>query len=139
MRLPQDLQETADALAELSDQERLEELIRLGKQLPPFPESEKTEDNQIVECLTDAYVSVTKNQDGTVHIQAYVEPLIVRGVVVLVLRILEGKTPEEVVRSENTIRTFIKQSRLDVSTIPSRVNTLMGLIEIIRRKAKKLR
>lgn len=139
MELPKELRETVEIFQELSDQERLEELVRLGKALEPFPEEAKTEDNQVVECLSDTFILVEKREDDRLHIRAYAEPAIVKGVLTLILQLLNGRTPEEVVKSESTIRRFVKDAKLNVSTIPSRINTVMGVVELIRRKAKKLR
>lgn len=72
-------------------------IIDLGKKLPPMPEQFRTDDNLIRGCQSKVWLHSEMNRDK-VHFEADSEPTaqISKGLVSLLIRVLDGEKPEEV-------------------------------------------
>lgn len=82
--------------------ERYSYLIGLAKTLPPMPAEYKTQDNLIEGCQNDVWIyGVCRN--GTMHYWGYSQSVIASGILVLLLRILNGRTPDEIKESRLTV------------------------------------
>lgn len=82
--------------------ERYSYLIGLAKTLPPMPAEYKTQDNLIEGCQNDVWIyGICRN--GTMHYWGYSQSVIASGILVLLLRILNGRTPDEIKESRLTV------------------------------------
>ncbi len=74
-------------------------IIELGEELPPFPEEARTDDNIVKGCQSKVWLD-TKDEDGRMHFSADSNTAITRGLVSLLVRVLNQSTPEDVINSE---------------------------------------
>lgn len=76
-----------------------------------------------------------EGQDGLVRFQADSDALIVKGLIALLLRIYNGRTPAEILRTEPS---FITQIGLDRHLSPTRANGLGAMLKKIKLYAATL-
>ena len=114
--------------------DKYEYLISLGKALPPMDSSLKTDTFSIPGCQSRVWVSV-EIQDWKLVIQADSDTQISKGLIVLVLRIFNGRTVDEI---NNIDLYFIHESGLRSNLSPSRASGLLAFIDHIRNTAKTL-
>ena len=74
-------------------------LIDYGNGLDPFPEAAKTDKNLIDGCQSKVWFTA-QMQDGKVIYQGDSDAILVKGIVALLIRVLSGHTPQEIVESE---------------------------------------
>lgn len=101
-------------------------LIDYGNGLELFPESDKTEQNLIDGCQSRVWFTA-EMQDGKVIYHGDSDAILVKGIVALLIRVLSGNTPEDIV---NTQLYFIDEIQLREHLSPTRSN---GLNAMLRR------
>lgn len=74
-------------------------IMELGNNLESFPESEKTEENIIKGCQSKVWL-IANDQDGKVHYQADSNTDITKGLISLLIRVLNNRTPKEIIHAE---------------------------------------
>jgi cysteine desulfuration protein SufE len=114
--------------------DKYEYLISLGKTLPPMDPSLKANTFSVPGCQNRIWVSV-EIQDGKLVIQADSDTYINKGLIALVLRVLNGRTIDEI---NNTDLYFIRESGLRSNLSPSRASGLLAFIDHIKNAAKAL-
>ena len=103
-------------------------LIDLGGELVPLPEADKTPTNLIEGCQSRVWI--TASYDGErVHFRGESDALIVKGIVSLLLRVLDGQRPEDIINSE---LYFIKEIGLSEHLSPTRSNGLVAMLRQMR-------
>lgn len=103
-------------------------LIDLGGELAPLPETDKTPTNLIEGCQSRVWI--TASYDGErVHYRGESDALIVKGIVSLLLRVLDDQRPEDIINSE---LYFIKEIGLSEHLSPTRSNGLVAMLRQIR-------
>jgi len=108
-------------------------IMELGKDLSPVPDELKKNEYLVNGCQSNVWV-IPEFKDGKLYFKADSDAFITKGIVALLLRIFNGKTPEEIL---NTDLFFIKEIGLDEHLSMSRSNGLYGMIEKIKDYAKK--
>ena len=73
-------------------------LIDLGNELEPLDEKYKTESNLIEGCQSRVWVQADY-EDGKLVFKAESDALIVKGIIALLIRVLSGHTPQEILDS----------------------------------------
>ena len=101
-------------------------LIDYGNGLEPFPEEDKTQENLIDGCQSKVWFTA-QLQDGRVIYHGDSDAILVKGIVALLIRVLSGHTPEEII---NTQLYFIDEIQLREHLSPTRSN---GLNAMLRR------
>ena len=91
-------------------------IIDLGNTLEPLPESDKTPTNIIEGCQSRVWITASYS-DGKVHFRGESDAIIVKGIVSLLLRVLDGQTPEDILASD---LYFIKEIGLSEHLSPTR-------------------
>ena len=100
-------------------------LIDLGGELAPLPETDK---NLIEGCQSRVWI--TASYDGErVHYRGESDALIVKGIVSLLLRVLDNQRPEDIINSE---LYFIKEIGLSEHLSPTRSNGLVAMLRQMR-------
>lgn len=118
-------QDIADEFAFFGDwTERYQYLIDLGRQLPPFPESRKTEEHRVHGCQSMVWL-VPGGDAANMHFDAASDSAIVSGLIALVLRVYSGRTAREIVDTEPT---FIQAIGLAKHLSPTRSNGLAAML-----------
>ncbi len=106
-------------------------LIKLGKSLPPIDPRRKTEENLIKGCQVRTwYSSVFK--DGRVFYEIESASGIIKGIIVLLIKILSGQRPEEI---KNADLYFIDKAELRENFSPLRANSLWKLLNRMKSDA----
>lgn len=108
--------------------DRYQMLIDLGNYLAPLDDKYKTDDNLIDGCQSRVWVQCDL-VDGRMQLRAESDALIVKGIVALLLRVLSGKTPQEIIDAD---LYFIDRIGLREHLSPTRANGLLAMIKQIR-------
>lgn len=127
-------QEIIEEFADLTDwMDRYAYIIDLGNTLPEFPESEKTPANLIEGCQSRVWIAAQLDNEGKVHFQADSDALIVKGIVALLMRVFDGRTPREILNAD---LTFIDKIGLSEHLSPTRSNGLRAMVKEIKNYAR---
>lgn len=125
-------QELIDEFAMFSDwQDRYEHLIELGKDLPLIAPEHKTDDNLVRGCQSRVWLHAAP-QNGLVHFTADSDAMITKGLVALLVRVLNDRTPQEII---DTPLTFIDAIGLREHLSPNRSNGLAAMLDQMKRYA----
>jgi cysteine desulfuration protein SufE len=103
-------------------------LIDLGNALPPLDEKYKTESNLIEGCQSRVWLQA-EYRDDNVCFQGESDAVIVKGIVALLIRVLSGHTPQEILDAD---LYFIREIGLKEHLSPTRSNGLVSMIRQIR-------
>ena len=106
-------------------------LIDLGNDQPPLDAKYKTEQNLIEGCQSRVWLQADM-VDGKVVFQAESDALIVKGIVTLLMRVLSGHTPDEILASD---LHFIDAIGLREHLSPTRSNGLLAMVKQMRMYA----
>jgi len=106
-------------------------LIDLGNEQEPLDEKYKTESNLIDGCQSRVWLQADYI-DGKVMLSAESDALIVKGIIALLIRVLSGHTPEEILDAE---LYFIDEIGLKEHLSPTRSNGLLAMVKQIRMYA----
>ncbi len=126
----EELQE--EVIEEFSDfddwMDRYQLLIDLGNDVPPLDPKYKTEQNLIQGCQSRVWLQADL-VDGNIIYQAESDALIVKGIVALLIRVLSGHTPDEIL---NANLHFIDDIGLKEHLSPTRSNGLLAMVKQMR-------
>ena len=111
--------------------DRYQLLIDLGGDLPALSEKEKVEQNLIDGCQSRVWL-VCEERGGRLFFQGESDALIVRGLVALLVRVLSGHTPQEILDAD---LFFIERIGLHDQLSPTRSNGLLAMIKQMRMYA----
>ena len=106
-------------------------LIDLGNEQEPLPEQYKTEQNLIDGCQSRVWLQADYG-DGIITFTAESDALIVKGIVSLLIRVLSGHTPQEILDAD---LYFIEQIGLKDHLSPTRSNGLLAMVKQMRMYA----
>lgn len=106
-------------------------LIDLGNEQEPLDEKYKTEQNLIDGCQSRVWLQ-TDLVDGKIVFQAESDALIVKGIIALLIKVLSGHTPDEILNSD---LYFIDKIGLKEHLSPTRSNGLLAMVKQIRMYA----
>ena len=106
-------------------------LIDLGNEQEPLDAKYKTEQNLIDGCQSRVWLQADL-VDGKVVFQAESDALIVKGIVTLLMRVLSGHTPDEILASD---LHFIDAIGLREHLSPTRSNGLLAMVKQMRMYA----
>ena len=126
-------QEVVEEFQDYDDwMDRYQLLIDLGNEQEPLPEKYKTENNLIDGCQSRVWLQADYMPDGTIHFQAESDALIVKGLVTLLLRVLNDHTPDEILDAD---LHFIEDIGLRDHLSPTRSNGLLAMVKQMRMYA----
>ena len=115
---------------ELDDwMDRYQLLIDMGNEQAPLPEQYKTEQNLIEGCQSRVWLQADPTADGTILFQAESDALIVKGIVGLLIQVLSGHTPDEILAAD---LYFIDRIGLKEHLSPTRSNGLLAMVKQMR-------
>lgn len=105
--------------------DRYQLLIDLGSSQAPLPDSYKTEQNLIDGCQSRVWLQADLD-DGNVVFRAESDALIVKGIVALLIRVLSGHTPQEILDAD---LYFVERIGLREHLSPTRSNGLLAMLK----------
>lgn len=106
-------------------------LIDLGNEQEPLDEKYKTEQNLIDDCQSRVWLQADM-EDGNVIFQAESDALIVKGIIALLIKVVSGHTPDEILNSD---LYFIEKIGLKEHLSPTRSNGLLAMVKQMRMYA----
>ncbi len=112
--------------------DRYQLLIDMGNEQKPLPEGEKNDQNLIEGCQSRLWLVCNQNADGTLEFQAESDALIVKGIVTLLIRVLSGHTPDEILNAD---LYMIDRIGLRDHLSPTRSNGLLSMLKQMRMYA----
>ena len=106
-------------------------LIDLGNEQDPLDDKYKTEQNLIDGCQSRVWLQADLI-DGKLFFTAESDALIVKGIVALLIRVLSGHTPQEILDAD---LYFIEEIGLKEHLSPTRSNGLLAMVKQMRMYA----
>ena len=124
--------ESVEEVSELDGwMDRYQVLIDLGNEQKPLPESDKTESNLIPGCQSRLWLVCDEN-DGKLFFRAESDAIIVKGIVALLIKVLSGHTPDDILNAD---LYFIDKIGLREHLSPTRSNGLLSMLKQMRMYA----
>ncbi len=103
-------------------------LIEYGNGLEPFPEADKNDINLIDGCQSKVWFTA-EMRDGKVFFHGDSDAILVKGIVALLIRVLNEHTPKEILETE---LYFIDEINLREHLSPTRSNGLNAMLKQMR-------
>jgi len=122
--------EIIEEFSELDDwMDRYQLLIDLGGEQEALPDSDKTDQNLIDGCQSRVWLVCDCDDAGLLHFRAESDALIVKGIVSLLVRVLDGHTADEILAAD---LYFIPRIGLQEHLSPTRSNGLLAMVKQMR-------
>ncbi len=133
MTIDQSQQNIIDEFVEIDDwMDRYACIIDMGNSLEPLPESLKTPDRLIEGCQSRVWLDAQKEADGTIVYRADSDAIIVKGIISMLVEVLSGHTPDEILGCD---LYFIERIGLSEHLSPTRSNGLLAMVKQMRAYA----
>lgn len=104
---------------------RYEYLIDMGKSLPPMKDEDRVDQFKIRGCQSQVWIKPEKT-NGTVHFHGDSDALITRGLVALLIRVLDGQPPQDIAGAE---LSFLDAIGMKEHLSPTRKNGLASMVK----------
>ena len=125
-------EEVIDEFSDFDDwMDKYQLLIDLGNEQEPLDVQYKNDQNLIDGCQSRVWLQADL-VDGKIIFQAESDALIVKGIVTLLIKVLSGHTPQEILDSD---LHFIEKIGLKEHLSPTRSNGLLAMIKQMRMYA----
>lgn len=122
--------EIIDEMSGLDDwMDRYAYIIDLGNTLPAIDNSLKTPDRLIEGCQSRVWLDARLDDEGKMVFTADSDAIIVKGIISMLIEVLSGHTPQEILDSD---LYFIDRIGLSEHLSPTRSNGLLAMIKQIR-------
>jgi cysteine desulfuration protein SufE len=115
-------------------QDRYEHLIELGKDLPLIAPELKTEDNLIRGCQSRVWLHA-EMKNGLIHFSADSNSMITKGIISLLVRILDKRSPDELLKLSLADLYSIDRIGLREHLFTTRSNGLVAMLDQMKRYA----
>lgn len=109
-------------------EERYSHIIAMGKGLAPYSEEFRTEEFKVKGCQSQVWLHPSI-ADNTIHFEADSDALIVKGLVALLMRIFNGRTPKEILDAPQDL---VQRLGLDQHLSNNRTNGLASMLKQIK-------
>ena len=111
--------------------DKYEYIIDMGKKLKPLDDIYKKEETKIKGCQSTVWL-VSDFKDGRVYYKAESDAVIVKGLVSMLIRVLSGHSPEEIINSK---LEFIDQIGMKQHLAQTRSNGLLSMVKQMKLDA----
>ncbi len=129
MSIDEKQQEIIDEFSDIEDwMDRYGYIIDLGNQLPEIDEGLKTPDRLIEGCQSRVWLNAELT-DGKIHFTADSDAIIVKGIISLLISVLNDHTPDEILNAD---LRFIDEIGLSEHLSPTRSNGLVAMVKQMR-------
>ena len=133
MTINQKQDEIIAEMSELDDwMDRYAYIIDLGNALPPIDEQYKTPQHLIEGCQSRVWLNAELTPEGKVEFTADSDAIIVKGIISMLVEVLSGHTPDEILNAD---LYFIDRIGLSEHLSPTRSNGLLAMVKQIRMYA----
>lgn len=132
MTLHETQQDIVDEFSVFDDWlDRYNYLIELGNDLPELAPGYKTDEYLIRGCQSRVWLHA-ELKDGKIEFRADSDAVIVKGIVALLVRVMSGRKPEEILEDD---LFFIEEIGLHQNLSPTRSNGLLSMVKKMRTYA----
>ena len=100
-------------------------IIELGQKLPDLDDKYKVDENKIKGCQSSVWLSC-EEKDGKIFFNADSDSTFVKGEIALLIRVLSGQKPEDIIKTE---LKFIDEIGLRQHVAVTRANGLASMIK----------
>ena len=114
--------------------DKYEYIIELGKDLPKIDEGKKTEDKLITGCQSNVWLD-SNFDDGKMTFSADSDAIITKGIIGLLIQVLNNEKPEDIAKSD---LHFINDIGLHEHLSPTRSNGLASMVKKMKMEALKV-
>jgi len=111
--------------------DKYEYIIDLGKKLPPLEDQYKTDGNKVRGCQSTVWL-VADFRNGKAFFKADSNAVIVKGLISMLIRVLSGHTPEEIIKAK---LDFIQQIGMTTHLAQTRSNGLLSMVKQMKNFA----
>ena len=122
--------EIVDEFSEVDDwMDRYGMIIDLGNSLPPIDEKYRTPEHLIEGCQSRVWINAELTPEGKVHYTADSDAIIVKGIISLLVKVLDNQTPDDILSAD---LHFIDEIGLSEHLSPTRSNGLLAMLKQMR-------
>ena len=133
MTIDESQQELIDQFADIDDwMDKYAYIIDMGNTLPALPEQLKTPDRLIEGCQSRVWLDAERDADGNIVFRADSDAIIVKGIISMLVQVLSGHTPDEILNAD---LRFINEIGLSEHLSPTRSNGLVAMLKQMRAYA----
>ena len=130
MTINQIQNDIVDEFSEVDDwMDRYAMIIDLGNNLPEIAEKYKTPDHLIEGCQSRVWLNAELTPEGKVHYTADSDAIIVKGIISLLIQVLNDQTPDDILKAD---LHFIDDIGLSEHLTPTRSNGLLAMVKQMR-------
>ena len=130
------LDDIAEEYEFLDSEERYRLLIELGRKLEPMPDALKTDATRVRGCSASVWLYPTRIGDGRLHFLADSNAAITKGVVALVLAVVQDRPAHEVAKTD--IAASLAPFDLSRELSSNRTQGIPNMIALVRETAARL-
>lgn len=112
-------------------EERYSEIIRLGRKLPGYPEEYRDDKYKVKGCQSQVWLHPSF-EEGKIKFDADSDAMIVKGLIALLMRVYNNRTPEEIISNPPD---FLSKIGIDNHLSPTRKNGLGSMMKQIQMYA----
>lgn len=111
--------------------DKYEYIIDLGKKLPVLEEKHKLDENKVRGCQSTVWL-VADYIDGKIFFKADSDAIIVKGLISMLIRVLSGHTPDEIIEAS---LGFIQKIGMTTHLAQTRANGLLAMVKQMKNYA----
>jgi len=111
--------------------DKYEYIIDMGKKLPVLDDQYKLDENKVRGCQSTVWL-VSDYKDGKVYFKADSDAVIVKGLISMLIRVLSGHTPDEIIQAG---LGFIQKIGMTTHLAQTRSNGLLAMVKQMKNFA----
>jgi cysteine desulfuration protein SufE len=111
--------------------DKYEYIIDLGKRLPALDPKFKIDENRVRGCQSSVWL-VADYREGRLFYQADSDAMIVKGLISMLIRVLTGRTPDEIMEAR---LDFIREIGMTTHLAQTRSNGLLNMVKQMKHYA----
>ena len=111
--------------------DKYEYIIDLGKKLPPLEDKYRLDENKVKGCQSTVWLA-TELKEGKIIYKADSDAMIVKGLISMLIRVLSGHTPAEILEAK---LDFINQIGMTSHLAQTRSNGLLAMVKQMKNYA----
>jgi cysteine desulfuration protein SufE len=111
--------------------DKYEYIIDLGKRLAPLDAEHKTDDNRVRGCQSTVWL-IAEYKNGRIYYKAESDAIIVKGLISMLIRVLSGQTPDNIVGAR---LGFLSEIGMMKHLAQTRSNGLLSMVKQMKNYA----
>lgn len=115
--------------------DKYEYIIDMGKRLPELEAEHKTDSNKVRGCQSTVWLT-GEYRDGHIYFKADSDAMIVKGLISMLIRVLSGHTPDEILEAK---LGFIQEIGMTTHLAQTRSNGLLAMVKQMKNYALAFR